>query len=115
AVAFIQQRVSAGEPVQGGEVDRVAREVITRAGYGSAFTHRTGHSIGWHGAHGDGVNIDDFETHDTRLLRPGAAFSIEPGIYLPTFGVRSEINVVITPEGKVQVTTPPQRDLVRLA
>ena len=102
------------QPVQGGEVDRVAREVIASAGYGQAFTHRTGHSIGWLGAHGDGVNIDDFETHDTRLLRPGAAFSIEPGIYLPTFGVRSEIDVVITPGGQLRVTTPPQQALVPL-
>jgi Xaa-Pro aminopeptidase len=115
AVRLLDERVRAGQAVHGGEVDRAARGVIEAAGYGSAFTHRTGHSIGWLGAHGDGVNIDDFETHDTRLLRPGAAFSIEPGIYLPTFGVRSEINVVITPEGKVHVTTPPQRDLVRLA
>jgi Xaa-Pro aminopeptidase len=114
AVHFLEQRVSAGLAVQGGEVDRVARATISDAGYGAAFTHRTGHSIGWQGAHGDGVNIDDFETHDTRLLRPGAAFSIEPGIYLPTFGVRSEINVAIAPDGQVNVTTPPQRELVRL-
>lgn len=114
AVTFVEQRFAAGQPVQGGEVDRVARAVISDAGYGAAFTHRTGHSIGWQGAHGDGVNIDDFETHDTRLLRPGAAFSIEPGVYLAEFGVRSEINVVITLAGKVEVTTPPQRDLVRL-
>jgi Xaa-Pro aminopeptidase len=88
--------------------------VIDRAGYAKAFTHRTGHSLGWLGAHGDGVNIDDFETHDTRLLRPGAAFSIEPGIYLSGFGVRSEINVVITPGNQVKVTTPPQLEFVRL-
>jgi Xaa-Pro aminopeptidase len=115
ALRLIQERVRGAETVQGGEVDRIARGVIEAAGYGAAFTHRTGHSLGWQGAHGDGVNIDDFETHDTRLLRPGAAFSIEPGIYLPQFGVRSEINVVITPAGQVRVTTPPQRDLVRLA
>jgi len=114
AVRFLHERVAAGLDVQGGEVDRVARGVIEAAGYGAAFTHRTGHSIGWLGAHGDGVNIDDFETHDTRLLRPGAAFSIEPAIYLPAFGVRSEINVVITVDGQVQVTTPPQQDIVRL-
>jgi Xaa-Pro aminopeptidase len=114
AVRFVEGRVGAAQAVQGGEVDRVARSVIGDAGYGAAFTHRTGHSIGWQGAHGDGVNIDDFETHDTRLLRPGAAFSIEPGIYLPGFGVRSEINVVITPGGSVKVTTPPQAELVRL-
>jgi Xaa-Pro aminopeptidase len=115
AVRFLEQRFEAGQAVQGGEVDRVARGVVDKAGYGAAFTHRTGHSIGWLGAHGDGVNIDDFETHDTRLLRPGAAFSIEPGIYLPSFGVRSEINVVVSLDGHVRVTTPPQQALVRLA
>jgi Xaa-Pro aminopeptidase len=114
AVDLLAERVAAGRPVQGSEVDRAARQVIEAAGYGAAFTHRTGHSIGWQAAHGDGVNIDDFETHDARLLRPGAAFSIEPGIYLPTFGVRSEIDAVITPDGRFQVTTPPQRELVRL-
>jgi Xaa-Pro aminopeptidase len=114
AVAFIEDRVADGEPVIGSEVDGVARAVIEKAGYGKAFTHRTGHSIGWLGAHGDGVNIDDFETHDTRFLRPGASFSIEPGIYLSGFGVRSEINVVITPGNQVKVTTPPQTELVRL-
>jgi len=114
AVRLIEERLAAHEPVQGAEVDRAARRVIQTAGFGSAFTHRTGHSIGWQGAHGDGVNIDDFETHDTRLLRPGASFSIEPGVYLPTFGVRSEINVVITPGNAVKVTTPPQQELVQL-
>jgi Xaa-Pro aminopeptidase len=114
AVKFLEERVNAKAPVQGGEVDNAARDVIRAAGYASAFTHRTGHSIGWLGAHGDGVNIDDFETHDTRLLRPGAAFSIEPGVYLPSFGVRSEINVAITAGGQVKVTTPPQTELVRL-
>jgi Xaa-Pro aminopeptidase len=114
-VTFLEEQIGDGEPVQGGEVDRVVRAVIDKAGYGKAFTHRTGHSIGWLGAHGDGVNIDDFETHDTRLLRPGAAFSIEPGIYLSSFGVRSEINVVITPGNQVKVTTQPQTELVRLA
>jgi Xaa-Pro aminopeptidase len=114
AVALVEQRLTTSEPVQGREVDRVARETIRAAGYGDAFTHRTGHSIGWLSAHGDGVNIDDFETHDTRVLRPGAAFSIEPGVYLPTFGVRSEIDVAITAGGQLRVTTPPQQELVRL-
>ena len=114
AVRFISERIGSSQPLQGGEVDRAVRGLIQAAGYGASFTHRTGHSIGWQGAHGDGVNIDDFETHDTRLLRPGAAFSIEPGVYLPTFGVRSEINVVITPGNAVKVTTPPQQELVRL-
>jgi len=114
AVRFLEETLGAARTVQGGEVDGVARGVIEAAGFGAAFTHRTGHSIGWLGAHGDGVNIDDFETHDTRLLRPGAAFSIEPGIYLSGFGVRSEINVAITQDGHVRVTTPPQAALVRL-
>ncbi len=114
AVRLVAERVRLNAPVQGGEVDRAARAVIQAAGYGSAFTHRTGHSLGWEAAHGDGVNVDDFETHDVRLLRAGAAFSIEPGIYLPTFGVRSEIDAVIAPDGRFRVTTPPQRDLVRL-
>jgi Xaa-Pro aminopeptidase len=114
AVRLLQERVRTEQAVQGGEIDRAARAVIASAGFGAAFTHRTGHSLGWLAAHGDGVNIDDLETHDTRLLRPGAAFSIEPGVYLPTFGVRSEINVVISPEAAVRITTPPQRDLVRL-
>jgi Xaa-Pro aminopeptidase len=114
AVRLIDERFAAGLPLQGAEVDRAARGSIEAAGWGAAFRHRTGHSIGWHGAHGDGVNIDDFETHDTRLLAPGASFSIEPGIYLETFGVRSEINMVITPEGRARVTTPLQRELVPL-
>ena len=114
AVRLIEERLAATEPVQGAEVDRAARSFIEAAGYGWAFTHRTGHSIGWQGPHGDGVNIDDYETHDSRLLRPGASFSIEPGVYLPRFGVRSEINVVITPGNAVKVTTPPQQELVRL-
>jgi Xaa-Pro aminopeptidase len=114
AVALLEERIGESEPVSGAEVDRTARSVIEKAGYGKAFTHRTGHSIGWLGAHGDGVNIDDFETHDARPLRPGAAFSIEPGIYLSNFGVRSEINVVITPGNQVRITTPPQTELVRL-
>ena len=114
AVKLIEERLAAHEPVQGAEVDRVARRVIQTAGFGLAFTHRTGHSIGWQAPHGDGVNIDDFETHDTRVLRPGASFSIEPGVYLPDFGMRSEINVVITPGNAVKVTTAPQQALVQL-
>ena len=90
------------------------REVISAAGYGAAFTHRTGHSIGWQGAHGDGVNIDDFETHDTRLLRRARPSRSSRASYLATFGVRSEINVAITAGGQVKVTTPPQVELVRL-
>jgi Xaa-Pro aminopeptidase len=114
AVRLVQERFAAGLAVQGAEVDRAARAVVDAAGLGAAFTHRTGHSIGWQGAHGDGVNIDDFETRDTRLLAPGAAFSIEPGVYLETFGVRSEIDMAIDGSGAPRVTTPPQRALVQL-
>jgi Xaa-Pro dipeptidase len=84
------------QPVMGFEVDDAAREVIRRAGYGERFFHRTGHSIGT-SDHGQGANIDNLETHDTRRLLPMTCFSIEPGIYLTgDFGVRSEINVVLT-------------------
>jgi len=117
-----------GQPVQGFEVDDAAREVIRKAGYGERFFHRTGHSIGT-SDHGQGANIDNLETHDTRRLLPMTCFSIEPGIYLPgDFGVRSEINVVLlppAPEGletpetpetaAVEVTGgPAQRELLRL-
>jgi Xaa-Pro dipeptidase len=119
------------QPVQGFEVDDAAREVIRKAGYGERFFHRTGHSIGT-SDHGQGANIDNLETHDTRRLLPMTCFSIEPGIYLPgDFGVRSEINVVLlppAPEGPegpegpetpettaVEVTGgPAQRELLRL-
>lgn len=115
AVRLLQERLERGARVQGGEVDQAARRHIAASGYGDFFTHRTGHSIGWNSAHGDGVNIDDYETHDTRVLRPGASFSIEPGVYLPTFGVRSEIDCVVTERAELRVTTEQQRDLVRLA
>ena len=88
-----------GKTVRGFEVDDAAREVIRKAGYGERFIHRTGHSIGT-SDHGQGANMDNLETHDTRQLLPMTGFSIEPGIYLTgDFGVRSEINVVLTPEG----------------
>lgn len=114
SVRLLEGRVGMGEAIQGAEVDRAARQSIVEAGYGRWFTHRTGHSIGWQSAHGDGVNMDDFETHDVRLIRPGASFSIEPGVYLNNFGVRSEINAVVTPQGAFRVTTAPQVELVRL-
>jgi Xaa-Pro dipeptidase len=106
-------------PVHGFEVDDAAREVIRRAGYGERFIHRTGHSIGI-SDHGQGANMDNLETHDTRRLLPMTGFSIEPGIYLPgDFGVRSEINVALTAgsagSGGVEVTGgSPQRELLRL-
>ena len=104
-----------GRVPQGAEVDRVARDVISQAGFADAFSHRTGHSLGVDAAHGLAAHLDDFETADTRLLRPGLGFTIEPGVYLPTFGVRSEINVYIDPDGPApRATTDLQAELVVL-
>jgi Xaa-Pro aminopeptidase len=91
------------EPLQGWQVDQAARDVIDKAGYGAAFCHRTGHSIGQE-VHGNGANMDNLETHDTRRVLPRTCFSVEPGIYLPEFGIRSETNVFIDGENKVHVT-----------
>jgi Xaa-Pro dipeptidase len=103
-----------GKPVRGFEVDDAAREVIVKAGYGERFIHRTGHSIGT-SDHGQGANMDNLETHDTRQLLPMTGFSIEPGIYLTDdFGVRSEINVALTEEGAEITGGEPQRELLRL-
>lgn len=110
----LRERWSAGEPVTGADLDRAAREVITQAGYGDAFVHRTGHSIDIE-LHGSGPHLDSFETNDVRRLMPGIGFSIEPGIYLTgNFGVRSEVNVVLH-DGQVQVTPDqPQENLITL-
>jgi Xaa-Pro aminopeptidase len=103
-----------GQPVRGFEVDDAAREVIQKAGYGERFIHRTGHSIGT-SDHGQGANMDNLETHDTRQLLPMTGFSIEPGIYLTdNFGVRLEINVALTEEGAEITGAEPQRELLRL-
>jgi Xaa-Pro aminopeptidase len=102
------------QPVYGFEVDDAAREVIRKAGYGDLFIHRTGHSIGITD-HGQGANMDNLETHDTRQLLPMTGFSIEPGIYITgDFGVRSEINVALTHEGAEITGAEPQRELLRL-
>lgn len=94
------------ESICGWQVDQAAREVIDQAGYGQHFIHRTGHSIGRE-THGNGANMDNLETHDERRLMRRTCFSIEPGIYLPEFGVRSEINVFIDSTGRVHVTGGP--------
>lgn len=94
----------------GAEVDRAARRVLTEAGYAEAFTHRTGHSLGTASAHGLAAHLDDYETRDERLLRPGLGFTIEPGVYFEDFGVRSEINVYIDADGP-HATTDLQADL----
>jgi Xaa-Pro aminopeptidase len=102
------------QPVRGFEVDDATREVIRQAGYGDLFIHRTGHSIGI-SDHGQGANMDNLETHDTRLLLPMTGFSIEPGIYIPgDFGVRSEINVALTRDAAEVTGGEPQRELLRL-
>ena len=110
ALEFIQEAHADGRSVEGREVDYVAREVITGYNYGEYFTHRLGHSISGE-VHGDAVNLDSFETDDRRVIIPGICFSIEPGIYLPEFGVRSEIDVYMSEEGPVP-TTPIQREIV---
>ena len=106
AIDFVRKNIQAGKSIRGAEVDDVSRGVITRAGFGEQFTHRTGHSIGEE-THGNGVNIDDFETRDSRPIVPGVCFSIEPGIYLEgKFGVRSEINVYVS-DKDIEVTGQP--------
>ncbi len=98
-----RQAFKKGEPLQGWQIDRATRDVIDAAGYGQYFIHRTGHSIGKE-THGNGAHMDDLETREDRLVMPRTCFSIEPGIYLDEFGVRSEINVFVDEESKVQVT-----------
>ena len=102
-----------GRVLQGWQLDRVARDYIDNAGYGGYFNHRLGHSLGRE-VHSNAVNLDGWETHDTRPVIPGIAITLEPGIYLPDFGVRSEIDVFVSEDGPV-VTTQVQRDVVRIA
>ncbi|HUU14787.1 MAG TPA: M24 family metallopeptidase [Terriglobia bacterium] len=94
AVDLVQRAMREGRPLRGYQVDDAARGVITQHGYGDYFVHRTGHSIG-EDVHGTGANMDDFETRDDRRIIPATCFSVEPGIYLPEFGVRSEVNVYV--------------------
>ncbi len=110
AVDFIQQSLREGRAIHGYEVDDVARGIINRRGYGDLFIHRTGHSIG-EDVHGNGANMDNFETRDSRRIMPRTCFSIEPGIYLPEFGVRSEVNVYVE-ERAARVTGPVQQGVV---
>jgi Xaa-Pro aminopeptidase len=103
AIERVRSAFASGKQLRGAEVDDACRAVIEQAGYGSAFVHRTGHSIGRE-VHGNGANMDNLETRDDRLVLPSTLFSVEPGIYLPEFGVRSEINVLIEADGTVRVT-----------
>ncbi len=110
AIALVRTKLAAGERVEGREVDDVARAVIARAGYGDNFVHRTGHNI--HTTdHGNGANIDNFETQDERALLFHTCCSIEPGIYLPTFGIRSEVNLLIL-EHDAEVTGVPAQEAI---
>ena len=112
-VAFIREKWAAEEPIYGYAVDDCTRAYITAKGYGECFIHRTGHNIGT-AIHGNGVNLDNLETRDERALVPGICFSVEPGIYLTEFGVRTEIDVFLAGPGRdgVRVTTAPVQNQV---
>ena len=110
-VALLKERAAAGREVRGFEVDDACRAVISNAGYGEYFIHRTGHSMD-RKLHGSGPNLDNLETRDDRILVPGVGFSVEPGIYLPDdVGMRSEINVHFGPDGPEVTPVAPQVDL----
>jgi Xaa-Pro aminopeptidase len=112
AVELIRTRITAGKPLQGWEVDKAARDVIEKAGYGRYFIHRTGHNIG-ESIHGNGANMDGLETHDVRQLIPRTCTSVEPGIYLKDFGIRSEVDVYID-DHEAYVTGAVQKEVLAL-
>jgi Xaa-Pro aminopeptidase len=112
AITLVERAFAENLPIRGFEADDAAREVIRNAGFGEFFTHRTGHNIAQE-LHGAGAHLDNLETHDERRLLPNTCFSVEPGIYLPEFGVRSEIDMITAP-GKAWVTGRMQRELVRI-
>lgn len=112
AVERVQAAILGGQTLQGFQVDDAARGYIAEQGFAEYFVHRTGHSIGEE-VHGTGANMDNLETHDERRLIAGTCFSVEPGVYLPQFGVRSEVNVYVG-EGYAQVTGEVQRELILL-
>ncbi len=111
-IALVEQAFAENRPIRGFEADDAARSVIRAAGYGEYFVHRTGHNITQE-IHGPGAHLDNFETHDVRRILPHTCFSVEPGIYLPEFGVRSEVNMLTAP-GKAWVTGRIQQELVRI-
>jgi Xaa-Pro aminopeptidase len=118
AIECVRSAFASGKELRGAEVDDACRRVIDEAGYGSAFVHRTGHSIGRE-VHGSGAHMDNLETREDRLVLPNTLFSIEPGIYLPEFGVRSEIDVLVEADGTVRVTGgvgggDPQREVLAI-
>jgi Xaa-Pro dipeptidase len=112
AIEFVRDSVARGKTIHGWEVDRAAREVIRKAGYAKNFVHRTGHSIGQE-VHGNGANMDGLETRDDRRIAPRTCFSVEPGIYMPEFGVRSEVNVYVG-EREARVTGAIQNEILPL-
>ena len=112
-IAFVREQLAAGQRVEGRQVDDVTRKVIADAGYADYFVHRTGHNIG-SVVHGNGANLDNYETQDDRVLLPSTCSSMEPGIYLPEFGIRSEVNLLYH-EHDVEVTgIPAQEEIVAL-
>jgi Xaa-Pro dipeptidase len=112
AVALVRRAAADHRPLQGWEVDRAASAVIEAAGYGDRILHRTGHSLG-ESVHGNGVNMDDYETHDDRRLLPGTGFTIEPGVYFEDFGVRTEINMVVS-DNDATASGPLQQEILVL-
>ena len=107
AIALVREAFAAGRPLRGWEVDDAARHVIESAGLGEFLFSRTGHSIGQE-VHGNGAHMDNLESRDERLVIPRTCFSIEPGVYFPEFGMRSEVDVFIDGAGAVHVTGIPQ-------
>ena len=112
-IELVKRRFAAGEPLFGWEVDQANRDVIDKAGYGEFFIHRTGHNIGQE-THGNGAHMDNLETQEDRLVMRRTCFSIEPGIYLSDFGIRSEVNVFIDAAGEVHVTGGVQQEILAL-
>jgi Xaa-Pro aminopeptidase len=112
AFELLENRVLEGDNPQGWEIDRASREVIEKAGYGKYYVHRLGHSLGYE-VHSNGVNLDDWETHDTRTVINGVGVTIEPGIYLPEFGVRSEMDVYLGEDGP-EITGNRQTEIVQI-
>src|SRR5688500_9752163 len=110
---MLRERAGGPKPISGGELDDAARKVIRQRKLDEYFTHRTGHSIDPRDLHGSGPHIDNLETREERLLVPGVAFSIEPGIYIPgEIGMRSEVNVYLQPEAAVVTPDQYQRELM---
>jgi Xaa-Pro aminopeptidase len=112
SVRLVEEAARAAKDLRGWEVDHAARQVLQEAGFGDHILHRTGHSLG-ETVHGNGVHMDDYETHDDRRVLPGTGFTVEPGLYFDTFGVRTEINVYRADRDAI-VTGPRQTEIVPL-